>query len=284
MAKGEHVTRAFLKAHPAEAANVLVRVSPEHCAALFNTLPARLSVPVFRHLLPAHAARCLEQLKPRLAAALLRTLSPQGGAAVLRHATASTRAQLLNLVPTGTALGLRMLLGYPGDVVGAWIDSRVPALPRNLTIRDALTRTRRATDEAGDYFYIVDTDQRLQGIVRLVHAIRANGRATLDTVMTRSVPTLPAGTSMSTAHTHAAWKDFHSLPVVDPSGRFLGALHHRVAIEAGRRRTSETVTDAVSETLVGAIEVYWVGVNALIRSLLTVAAGTGRRGRTSAAP
>lgn len=277
MARIENVTRAFLKAHPAEAAIVLGRIAPEHCAALLNELPVRFGGPVFRQLLPAHAARCLEHLDPGLAGAFLRLMPTQRGAAVLRHTRAETRARLLPLLPATAALSLRLLLGYPDDTVGAWVNAHVPALPPDTPVKDALAHVRRIGDEPGEYLYVVDLDRRLHGIVPLAHAMRSGARVPLAALIGRPAPTLPAAAAIAAAHAHPGWKDFHALPVIDADGRFIGTLPYRAVAEAVARRSGATLGGVVTETLSGMVGLYWAAISGLIKSVIPLALSASRR-------
>lgn len=280
MTKVHEITRAFLEAHPAEAARVLEHVAPSNCAALLNALPLRLAIDVLKHLLPSHAARCLEDLKPQAAVGLLRALSPQTGADMLRHLPEDERDALLAELPRGVALGLRLLASYPQDAVGAWIDTRVPALPPDATAKESIDRVRRTAKEAGEYLYIVSADQILRGVVRLVDVVRAGTKTLVSDVMTRPAPALSARAPLSAARAHSAWRDFHAIGVVDHEGRFLGALSYGVLARASARQPPAALTPSVvSETFSTIATTYWFGLSNLIQAAIPLLTARGTRGR-----
>ncbi|MFH1602861.1 MAG: hypothetical protein ABIH03_03025, partial [Pseudomonadota bacterium] len=129
MPSSEDLTYAFLEAHPAEAARVIERRAPASAAALLQTAPRRLTAPVLRQMLPLAGARCLERLDDADTVGLLRGVGAQAGVALLRYLAAERRARLLRQLPTALTVAYEMLLGYPEDAVGAWMDPRVLALP-----------------------------------------------------------------------------------------------------------------------------------------------------------
>ncbi|MBI3897687.1 MAG: magnesium transporter [Gammaproteobacteria bacterium] len=269
MAKVNGLTRAFLEAHPAEAARVLEHVPPANCAALLNSISGQLAIDILKHLLPAHAARCLENLKPRLVIVLLRRFAPQAGADLLRHLPDEARERLLAQLPAGIALTLRLLLSYPDDTVGAWIDSRAPALPPDATVKEALERLRRAHHDLGDYFYVVNIDQRLQGIARLADVVRVPNKTPIAEVMKQPAPTLSARAPLSAAQDHPAWRDFHALAVVDHHGRFIGALPYGALVRACAQQSSTSTPQLVGDTLNTVVNTYWFGVASVIRAAIS---------------
>jgi Mg/Co/Ni transporter MgtE len=273
--KVHEITRAFLETHPGEAARALEHVPAPSCAALLNAVPLKLATDVLRHMLPAHAARCLEHLKPQAVVGLLRALTPQTGAGLLRYLPEEGRDAILGELPPGIALGLRLLLSYPDDAVGAWTDTRVPAFASDATTREAVERVRRSHHEAANYVYVVDADHRFRGVVGLPAALRAAPRAALGELM-RPADALSARAPLSAARAHEGWREFHSLPVVDHEGRFVGALHYGALDRAlsGRRRPEpmEVATDTVS----GLVNAYWLGLAGLVRAAVPFI--TGRRG------
>lgn len=257
MRKLSPLTRAFLEQHPAEAARVLEQVAPASAAALLNTLPLPVTTEVLRHMLAAHAARCLERLKPAAGVGLLRALPAQTGAGLLRYLPPAQRDAWLRELPTNVALSLRLLLSYPEDSVGAWVDARVPALAPATTARQALERARRAKDSAADVFYVVDDDLRLLGTVRLADLIRANARAPLAQLAQRTAPVLAASAPVAAAANNAGWVEYRSLAVVDIDGRFLGALHYPRLVRALAHVRTEPLANTVAHALTDVLNVYW---------------------------
>lgn len=268
MPKLSPLTRAFLEQHPVEAARVLEQVAPESAAALLNTLPIAITTEVLRHMLAAHAARCLERLKPAAGVGLLRALPAQTGASLLRYLPPAQRDAWLRELPANVALSLRLLLNYPEDSVGAWVDARVPTLAPTTTAREALERARRAKDSAAELIYVVDDDLRLQGTVRLADLIRANARAPLAQLAQRTAPALAASAPVAAAANNTGWVEYRSLAVIDVDGHFLGALHYPRLVRALAHARPEPLSNAVAQALTDILSVYWSLFSRLI--VLTV--------------
>jgi len=268
VASNEELSFAYIESHPVDAARVLERVAPPNVSALLADMPARLAAPMLRAMLPLHAARCLENLEDQSVPGLLRAMGPQSGVAVLHYMAESRRNDLLAQLPTAQAMAFRLLLGYPEDTVGAWMDPRVLALPANTTTEAALRRLREADEDCAAGIYVIGTDQSLQGHVDLPALLRAPADAPLYKIMHKATYTLPARATIRAVEEHAGWDDHQSLPVVERDNRFVGALDRGVLARAFlRNRTNRPNAgySAVAATIAGG---YWLGVSSLIQLIV----------------
>ncbi|MGE4110238.1 MAG: hypothetical protein AB7E73_06000 [Burkholderiales bacterium] len=275
MAGTADLSRAFIESHPADAARVLERVAPQNVAALLADMPARLAAPVLRAMLPLHAAHCLENMDDAAAPALLRAMGPQAGVAVLHYMAESRRNELLTQLPTAQAMAFRLLLGYPEDTVGAWMDPRVLAMPADTTAEAALRRVREAEDEGRAGIFVLGVGQRLLGHAELPELLRAPPDAPLHKIMRKTSYTLPARATLRAVGEHTGWDDCQSLPVVERDERFVGALDRGVLARALlRNRRNPAAPGGHGDVAANIAGGYWLGVSSLIQlavSLLPVA-------------
>ena len=268
MSSDETLSFAFLESHPADAARVLERIAPQNVAALLSDAPVRLAAPVLRVMLPPFVARCLEPLGDALVSSLLRAMGPQAGVAVLHYLPEGRRMALLAQLPTAMAMAFRLLLGYPQDTVGAWMDPRVVVLAADTLVDAALNRLREAQGELDTVVFVIGAGQRLLGLADLPDMLRAQSDMPLSKLM-RGVPfTLPARSSIHGVAEHEGWDDFQILPVVERDQRFVGALDRGVmarALSRERRAQAPAGYDDVLANLAGG---YWLGVSSLIELLV----------------
>ncbi|HSN41907.1 MAG TPA: CBS domain-containing protein [Burkholderiales bacterium] len=265
MASTEELSFAFLEAHPADAARVLERIAPQNVAALISQAPVRLAAPVLRAMLPLHAARCLETVDEDAAAGMLRAMGPQAGVAVLHYVPEARRNALLAQLPTALAMAFRLLLGYPEDTVGAWMNPRVLALPPDATAHAALQRLREAEGENTSSIFVIGSGQRLLGQIDLPDVLKAAADAPLSKVMRDIRYSLPARAPIRAVEEHAGWDDYQMLPVLERENRFVGALDRgvlaRALLRTRRIRTGNDYGDVIADVAGG----YWLGVASLIQ-------------------
>jgi len=265
---------AFLETHPVDAARILESIPPQDVAALLIEAPARLAAPVLRAMLPLHTARCLENLADDIASGLLRAMGPQAGVATLHYVPEARRNALLAQLPTALSLAFRLLLGYPEDTVGAWMNPRVLVMPADATAEAAVAQLRNEDLEEhrdGDAgIFVIGAAQQLLGQVRLRALMRAPADARLSKIMQKVKFTLPARTAIHTVEEHAGWNDHQVLAVVEREDHFVGALDRAMlarALERTRHIQSDTgYGDMVADMASG----YWLGVASLIQLVVAL--------------
>lgn len=265
---------AFLETHPVDAARVLERIPPQDVAALLAEAPARLTAPVMRAMLPLHTARCLENLADDAASGLLRAMGPQAGVATLHYVPEARRNTLLAQLPTALALAFRLLLGYPEDTVGAWMNPRVLVMPADATAEAAIKQLRNEdVDEYRDGdagIFVIGATQQLLGQVSLRDLLRAPADARLSKIMHKVKYTLPARTAIHAVEEHAGWTDHQMLAVVEREDHFVGALDRAMLGRALQRTRRIQPDTGYGDMVADAANGYWLGVASLIQLVVAL--------------
>lgn len=269
MAEAESLTYAFLRAHPAEAAQVLEALPAAETTALLARTPVRLAVPVLAAMAPAAAARLLDALDDERAMALLAALGAQPAVALLRHVGEPRRSRLIAGLPAGVALVARLLLGYPEGAVGAWADPEVLVLAPGVRAGEALERVR-ASGVRAEVIFVAAPGARLEGLVPLATLLRAPEPASLDALMHRADALLAAHTPLAGAAAHPGWRDASALPVVDAGDRPLGILT-RDALARASERAAPEAPEGEAASLPGMLaRGYWDALSAALEAAITL--------------
>ena len=224
MADPQSLTLAFVTAHPAEAARILERLNPIDAAALFEQLPARASAPVLTAMLPSAAAHVITSLGMQTAMSLLSATGTQATVAILRQIPESTRNQLVDALPTAAAMASRLLLYYPDDSVGAWIDPDIVLFPPETTVSEAIARIAAGNEPQVEQVFTVDREQRLTGAVNVHELLRANSTTMLANIARRPQTVLSASATISGISRRRGWQQAPAIPVTDRNGQLIGVL------------------------------------------------------------
>ncbi len=270
MARTRELSLAFAETHPGDAARVLEHLSTHDATAFLKLLPVRLGAPVLHHMLPTSAAPCLEQLDAESAAGLVRDLDAQAGTAILRYVGQPRRDQLIAQLPTASALAFRLLLTYPEDTVGAWINPHSLAVTPETPVSETLERLRQSPESAGTYLYVIDADQRLRGMVLLTELLRAGRGATVAQMMRPMRRHLSARASLAAAHEHAGWREYHALPVLERQERFIGSLEYTVLHRAIEQSHPDEAAPAPADSLSLLARSSWLVFANLLQALVTL--------------
>lgn len=270
MAGTEDLSFAYLELHPTDAARVLERIAPQHVAALLADAPVRLVSPVLRAMLPLQAARCLKTLSDDAVSGLLRAMGPQAGVAVLHYIPELRRNVLLAQLPTAVAIAFKLLLGYPEDTVGAWMNPRVLSLTADTKVEVAIRRLREAEEETDASLFVIGQNQSLLGQVDLGGLLRAPADAPLSKLMRPLKFTLPARTAIRAVEEHAGWDDNQVLPVVEREDRFVGALDRGILARALLRNRRSQSGGGYEDMVANVAGGYWLGVSSLIQLIVSM--------------
>lgn len=260
---------AFMRSHPAQAAQVLESLPAGEAAALFDQTPARLGATVLAAMLPHRAADCVAALADARALELLAPMGTQPTVAVLRHLPESRRKLLIAGLPTATALASTLLLGYAEDTLGAWADPDVLMLPAEAHATQALERLKQTPTHP--LVFVADHERRLVGMVGLSALLQAPDSTTLGTLMQRPAHVLTAHAPLSATPAHPGWESSSLLPVVEPGERLVGVMT-RDALTRALRRTPPPPAELSSETTLPMLfaRVYWQALSGLLEGSLVL--------------
>lgn len=181
--------------------------SNEELADTLEESSAEMQVAVLSHLNPERAADVLEEMDPDEAADLLADLPDQ------------TSEQLLTLMEDEDAQEVRSLLGYPEESAGGIMTTEFAQVPAGLTVGETLEYLRNSKDALEDeimyYVYILDEQERLQGVVSLRDLVISP----LSTPLARWMESEPIKVNPLTKPDEVAYLvakyDLLSVPVVD---------------------------------------------------------------------
>lgn len=235
----EAVASVLAETGPPSAAQVLARLAPHRAAAALSELPAPVAHEVVVHLGFDEAADMIRRMEPELRAAFVESLDPE----LVRP--------------------LNALLEFPERTAGSLMDSRVLALPVDVTAAEAIDQIRRAPENIRYNLYVVDREQRLVGVMNLRELLLADRKEQLGAIARREVLSIQGHEGLSAVLAHPAWREAHSLPVVDRRGVYLGAIRYRTwrRLEEESRRdaarahatTADALGDLFSTGMVGVI-------------------------------
>jgi len=134
----------------------------------------------------------------------------------------------------------------------------LPLLRVGMTVEEALDQIRReGVGERVIYFYAVDHEQRLAGVLPTRRLLTAPLEARLEEIMIRRVVALPATATVLEACEFFVLYKFLAFPVVDAEKRVLGVvdvgLFRQEVLEAGEREGNRSGAQVPSDDVFEAL-------------------------------
>ena len=214
----------------------MAELEPADVAACLQEFEAEQVHPIFERLDPEHAGEVLvaaeaefqRELISRTSVArlerIVETLQPDDAADVYQLLPQRHRFGILQSIDKDLAADIRMLAAYDEETVGAIMTPRFVAVKGEERVADAIDAVRQAEDLETDDVYIVDREERLQGVVSIPELLQADEGAAVGSVAEDHALSVNAKADQEEAVRLAATYGLGMVPVVDDAGRLVGVV------------------------------------------------------------
>lgn len=217
----------------------------------------------FFDLTSSDQADLLLALTPAERRLWLRLLPPDDAADLLQEAPDEERPGLLGLLDDATRREVTALLAYEEDEAGGLMSSRFARVRPDMTADEAISYLRkqaqgRTNAETLYYIYVLDSAQRLLGVLSFRELFAAPGNRSVREVMrAEDMVAVPEEMDQEAVARLFAEYDVVALPVIDADGRMKGIV------------TVDDIVDVVEEEATEDIHKYG-GLEALDEPYLRI--------------
>lgn len=212
--------------HPADIADILEQLDVEEAGAMLDRLDTEMAADTLNEVEYPLQSELLSELEPERASHLLERLAPDDAADILADIPQQEAERLLNLMPATEARPIRELLRYGAQTAGGIMTTEVLALSQESTVEDALIYLRHHSEhlEMIYYLYVVDEEQRLQGVVSLRQLVTAETTTRMQSLMDQDVIKVQTNTDQEEVARVIAKYDLLGVPVVDGENHLVGLV------------------------------------------------------------
>ena len=193
---------------------------------VMKILPHALSAKVLSVLPQNLVATLLIQLPTEFLEKIIGDLDPEKISDIILSLPEELRSDLLERTPQKKKKLIREMLTFPEDSVGRIMSRDYLAFHVDLKVKDATnkikTMARRKTSFS--YAYVVDSDNRLVGVLRMFDLIAAPRDVTLRSIMKEEVYTIDSFSGREHVANDLKMHKYSAAPVVDSQGHLLGIV------------------------------------------------------------
>ncbi len=226
---------------PTETARSISRLSNEFQGRLFQLLAPSDAAEIIEDISNVQAADLIDDLPPEKAAAILEELDSDHLVDLLGEMDEEDAEAILKQMDQEDAEEARHFMTYPADTAGGLMISEFLSFPAGITIAEALKDLQDNRELYADYnvqyFYVVDDDQRLTGVLRMHDLLFPKRSSTLGNIMIRNPLTLSVDSRLDEMRDFFEEHDFFGVPVVNDEGRMVGVVLPESVEEARREKT-----------------------------------------------
>jgi len=153
-------------------------------------------------------------------------MAPDEAADLLQDLPEERRDEIVDLMQPEEKHDVEELLTYPEESAGGIMTPDFIALGAELTAAQAIDKLRelQPDPELTYYLYVVDAQERLEGVISLRDLVVARPETKLAQVMDTHVLKVEATTVKEDVAALIAKYDLLALPVVDTRGKLIGTV------------------------------------------------------------
>ncbi|HET6317836.1 MAG TPA: CBS domain-containing protein, partial [Chloroflexota bacterium] len=225
---GHDYHRRVSRLQPAEIARLLDAMPYPHAAELLELLEASQAADALEVMLPERQVQVFEEFEKQRRTRLLELMAPEHAADLLARLGPRRARANLEALPEQARQAVVDLLRYPDDSAGGIMTNDIVLVESRLRVdeaRDAI-RERLHNPDFVYYVYVVDSlaERHLEGVVTLRDLLVAEPADRLRDLIQQAVTTLEPLMSANEAAYRVADQHLAALPVVDKTGRIVGAV------------------------------------------------------------
>lgn len=210
--------------HPADAAEIFLDLDREERARLLPAIDREALARVIEYLADDARPDLIADLPPAEVAPILDEIDDDIVVDILHQLPGERAEQFLREMRRASFVA--PLLRHADETAGGHMTRAYIALQGNWTVDHAIQYLRRVRPEADSayYLYVVDSANRLEGIVSLRDLIIARPDQRLDEIMSRDVIKARSDMDQEEVARLVSRYDLVALPVVDEEDRLVGVI------------------------------------------------------------
>ncbi len=221
--------------HPARTADFMEGLSPEEAWQVLNHTDIDHRAEIFQFLDIETQVQIIENQDRAEMARLIANIAPDDRVDILHSVNERVVDELLPLIPSDERRDILHLRSYPQGTAGAIMTTEVATLSEEMTVREAIDRLQKITEqfETIYYLYIVDESDHLRGLVSARKLLSNIGRpqTKMGELMETALVTAEVDDDQQEVAQKVARYDLLAIPVVDAERRMRGIVTHDDVID-----------------------------------------------------
>jgi magnesium transporter len=228
LAKGDEAAldEALGALHPAELANLIELIDGEHRRLLIGHLGPRFDPAILPELDDTVREEIVDQLGTDTIAEAIAALESDDALLLIETLSEVRQRQVLAAIPAVLRAHLEEGLAFPEDSAGRLMQRDFVAVPAFWTVGETIDYMRENDNLPNDFYeiFVVDPRHRPIGTVTLSRLLRTKRPVPMAEIIQPDLLTVPAAMDQEEVAYIFAQHDLVSAPVVDHSGRLIGAI------------------------------------------------------------
>lgn len=214
------------KLHPADLADILEEMDINYRKKVFESLDENLAADTLEEIEPEIQADIIESLSQSKTSEVLDNMPNDEIADILDEVDEEVAERILLNMEKDDADQVRSLMLYEEEAVGSIMNKDFISFNINITVGETieLLREIKPEEEVMHYIFIVDEEEKLQGVISLRDLIMADSSCKIKDIMNIEVISIADSDYIEDAIEMAVKYDLLSLPVIDKNNKLCGII------------------------------------------------------------
>lgn len=212
--------------HPADIADMVSQVSHHEGAEFLNNLDVDIAAETLSELSTETQVGIIKDMDAEKASDIIEMMPPNDAADVLGELPADKAREILGHIEKEDAEDIQELLGHEEDTAGGLMTNAFIAYSPDITVSEAVKKFREdaAEIEAVYYIYLIDSAERLVGVISLRELILSDPEAIISDIMETKLKTVTPEADEKIVAKITSKYNLVALPVIDAEGILLGVV------------------------------------------------------------
>jgi CBS domain-containing protein/sporulation protein YlmC with PRC-barrel domain len=231
--------------HPADLADIIENIPIHSIRTVLESIDAETTGDTIYELEADMRNLVISQLDNEKVTDILEELEPDEAADVLSDLPEQKAQELLEMMDQEDAEDIQELLEHEDDTAGGFMNSEYFRLTSDVTVGQALGLVRQYAEEVETiyYGYIVDDQDRLEGVVSLKELLTSAPETHITEIMQENIKSVQVDAELEEPFEILAKYNLIAVPVLDEEDKMAGIVtvddileHYLPRIVKSRRR------------------------------------------------
>jgi magnesium transporter len=234
----------FDEIQPYDQAQILMALEADERKELFTYFTNRQLAEIIQEMNLEQQKSILEELGLLRSAQVFAEMSADDAADLLGELDESKQKEILHLMDDTEAADMRELLEYPENSAGGLMTTEYIVVPKYYTAEETVAKLRKLAPNAETvyYLYVVDEEEKLNGVLSLRDLIIANPDTRVQDIMYERVVSVPVHMDQEEVAKIMEKYDFLAIPVVDANQKLAGIITIDDAMDVIKVEATEDFT------------------------------------------
>ena len=211
--------------HPTDLAILENSLDEDDARKVFALLDTETASDVLAEIDEPTRHDLLDDMSATEVAEYVHAMPPDEAADVVAELEVARSAAVLEQLPDEESSQIATLLAYPEDSAGGIMNPEVVTVPLAATVGEAVSQISEADiEEEHFYCYVVDRDNRLQGIAPIRRMLTSRQDRPIREILREDVASVHVDTDQEEVARAFSRYNLVSMPVVSDDGRLLGRI------------------------------------------------------------